>query len=101
MTTGSGSTIIGACIAMLASILNAIGYTLQKEGHNKLNAYNKTKSRDDKKKGLFGEKSWCIGFWIYILGGLANAVALFYAPQSLVLPLSAVTLVANTYGHIF
>ena len=94
--SATASTIIGACIAIAASILNAVGYTLQKDGHNKLKSYNRNNNHQKK---LFKEKTWCIGFWIFILGGLANAIALYFAPQSLVLPLSAVTLVANTYAH--
>ena len=95
--SATASTIIGACIAITASILNAVGYTVQKKGHNQLNSYNRN---NNKQKKLYQEKTWCIGFGIFILGGIANAIALYFAPQSLVLPLSAVTLVANTYAHI-
>ena len=96
--SASSATIIGSCIAVTASILNAVGYTLQKQGHNKLKTHNK---HNDEKKKLLTEKTWCIGFCIFLLGGLANAMALYYAPQSLVLPLSAVTLVANTYVLLY
>ncbi len=77
-----------------ASIFNAVGYTVQKKGHNRLKEYNKGKI-DTEKKRLIKEKVWAWGFSIYLIGGLLNAVSLFYAPQSLVLPLSAITLVAN------
>eukprot|EP00483_Globobulimina_turgida_P010862 UN10883 len=93
--TATASTTIGAFIAIAASILNAIGYTLQKDGHNKLNSYNKLSPRGTRRK-ILSEKTWCIGFWIFIIGGIANAMALYFAPQSLVLPLSAITLVVNT-----
>eukprot|EP01084_Bolivina_argentea_P132288 233460_1 len=93
MVTPSSSTTIGACIAITASILNAIGFTLQKQGHNKLKQLNKDSPRA---KSMFSDKTWRIGFGIFLLGGLANAIALYFAPQSLVLPLSAITLVANT-----
>eukprot|EP00485_Elphidium_margaritaceum_P023815 CAMPEP_0202712596 /NCGR_PEP_ID=MMETSP1385-20130828/43531_1 /ASSEMBLY_ACC=CAM_ASM_000861 /TAXON_ID=933848 /ORGANISM="Elphidium margaritaceum" /LENGTH=610 /DNA_ID=CAMNT_0049372683 /DNA_START=77 /DNA_END=1909 /DNA_ORIENTATION=- len=86
-------TIIGASIAIAASVFNAVGYTIQKKGHNRLKEYNKDK---EKKKKIIKEKTWAIGFGIYLIGGILNAVALFYAPQSLVLPLSAITLVVNT-----
>lgn len=92
-------TTIGAMIAIAASIFNAIGYTVQKKGHIRLKQYNADKS-DKEKKRLIKEKVWATGFAIYLIGGLLNAVSLFYAPQSLVLPLSAITLVANTYAHI-
>ena len=98
MSTAASSTTIGALIAILASILNAIGYTIQKEGHNKLKFHNK--QVNERSKSILSEKTWCCGFGIFILGGIANAVALYFAPQSLVLPLSAITLVANTYVHI-
>lgn len=97
MPTASISTIIGASIAIVASILNAVGYTLQKQGHNKLKAANRSnRSLGLKQKKILQEKTWCVGFSIFLLGGIANAMALYYAPQSLVLPLSAVTLVVNT-----
>jgi len=88
-------TIIGAIIAIAASIFNAVGYTVQKKGHNNLKIFNHDKPDSEKKK-LIKEKTWATGFSIYLIGGLLNAVSLFYAPQSLVLPLSAITLVANT-----
>lgn len=90
-------TTIGAMLAIGASIFNAVGYTVQKKGHLRLKEYNKDKSEHEKKR-LIKEKVWAIGFSIYLVGGLLNAVSLFFAPQSLVLPLSAVTLVANTYA---
>eukprot|EP01084_Bolivina_argentea_P204942 350080_1 len=89
------ATTIGAILAIAASIFNAVGYTIQKKGHNRLKEYNKDKE-DSEKKTLVKEKIWAIGFAIYLVGGLLNAGSLFYAPQSLVLPLSAITLVANT-----
>ena len=97
--TANLSTLIGAGIAIFASILNAVGYTLQKQGHNRLNKYNASLTAPEQKKKIISERIWVIGFSIFIVGGLANAMALYYAPQSLVLPLSAFTLVVNTYGH--
>ena len=99
MSDAQTQTTIGAFIAIAASIFNAVGYTVQKMGHNKLKEFNKDKG-DGEKKRLIKEKTWATGFSIYLIGGLLNAVSLFYAPQSLVLPLSAITLVANTYAHI-
>ena len=99
MSDAQTQTTIGAFIAIAASIFNAVGYTVQKKGHNKLKEYNKDLPDKEKKK-LIKEKTWATGFSIYLIGGLLNAVSLFYAPQSLVLPLSAITLVANTYAHI-
>eukprot|EP00484_Ammonia_sp_Unknown_P021113 CAMPEP_0197036546 /NCGR_PEP_ID=MMETSP1384-20130603/14021_1 /TAXON_ID=29189 /ORGANISM="Ammonia sp." /LENGTH=627 /DNA_ID=CAMNT_0042466735 /DNA_START=142 /DNA_END=2025 /DNA_ORIENTATION=+ len=95
MADASADTTTGAMIAIAASIFNAVGYTVQKKGHNRLKEYNKDKTKEDRKR-LINERIWAIGFAIYLIGGLLNAVALFYAPQSLVLPLSAITLVVNT-----
>ena len=91
-------TAIGAILAIGASIFNAIGYTIQKKGHNILKEYNQ--KHPSAQKRLPQEKVWIMGFGVYLIGGLMNAVSLFFAPQSLVLPLSAITLVANTYMHI-
>jgi len=95
MLSENTATTIGAMLAIAASICNAIGYTIQKKGHTRLKLYNKGK-QDSEKKRLIKEKVWAMGFSIYLIGGLLNAISLFYAPQSLVLPLSSITLVANT-----
>lgn len=94
----ASTTTIGAFLAIAASVFNAIGYTVQKKGHTRLKEFNKGKE-DSEKKRLIKEKVWALGFGIYLIGGVLNAFSLFFAPQSLVLPLSAITLVANTYGH--
>ena len=98
MADASTYTTIGAILAVTASLCNAVGYTVQKQGHTRLKEFNKGKEENEKKR-LIKEKVWATGFGIYLVGGMLNAVSLFYAPQSLVLPLSATTLVANTYGH--
>jgi len=95
MADAATYTTIGAILAVAASIFNAIGYTVQKQGHTRLKEFNKDKEQHEKKR-LIKEKVWAAGFGIYLIGGVLNAVSLFYAPQSLVLPLSATTLVANT-----
>eukprot|EP01083_Nonionella_stella_P285923 973192_1 len=89
------STSMGVILAVTASIFNAIGYTVQKQGHNRLQEYNEDKTGSDRKR-LINEKIWALGFAIYLMGGVLNAISLFYAPQSLVLPLSAVTLVVSS-----
>jgi len=90
-------TTIGAMLAIGAALLNAVGYTVQKKGHIRVKEHNKkADASGGPKKRLVRDKVWAIGFSVYLIGGLLNAVALFFAPQSLVLPLSAITLVANT-----
>lgn len=91
------ATTIGAMLAIGAALLNAVGYTVQKKGHIRVKEHNKKADEaGSPKKRLIRDKVWAIGFSVYLVGGLLNAVALFFAPQSLVLPLSAITLVANT-----
>lgn len=50
-----------------------------------------------KKKTYVKSKFWLLGFFLNgVVGSLLNIIALNYAPQSVVLPLSATTLVGNT-----
>eukprot|EP01084_Bolivina_argentea_P308056 532567_1 len=50
-----------------------------------------------KKKKYIKNKLWLLGFFLNgVIGSLLNIIALNYAPQSVVLPLSATTLVGNT-----
>eukprot|EP01084_Bolivina_argentea_P277403 473572_1 len=89
------SSTLGVILAITASILNAIGYTIQKIGHNRVKEYNKYKKKNEIKV-FYKDIVWIVGFAVYIVGGLTNVGALCYAPQSLVLPLSSITLVVNT-----
>mmetsp|Transcript_29808 Transcript_29808/g.48525 ORF Transcript_29808/g.48525 Transcript_29808/m.48525 type:complete len:512 (+) Transcript_29808:74-1609(+) len=50
-----------------------------------------------KRKSYVSSKLWLLGFFLNgVVGSLLNIIALNYAPQSVVLPLSATTLVGNT-----
>eukprot|EP01084_Bolivina_argentea_P220427 373576_1 len=50
-----------------------------------------------KERRYIQNKTWLLGFFLNgIVGSLLNIIALNYAPQSVVLPLSATTLVGNT-----
>lgn len=152
-------TIFGAGLAIVGCLFQAVGFIMQKIGHNKIERFNnkvtKRLSRlnspqsknnqtasydadldiftaDDateslknsmelqtppkrrnvglrkslspqpngrslKKRNYLQSKMWLLGFFINgIIGSLLNIIALNYAPQSVVLPLSATTLVGNT-----
>ncbi|KAJ1720333.1 hypothetical protein LPJ53_005027 [Coemansia erecta] len=52
-------------------------------------------SRHKHSKTPFGSPAWAVGLVIFILGNVVNFVALQFAPQSLVAPLGAVSLVTN------
>ena len=53
--------------------------------------------KKQKKKTYVKSKFWLLGFFLNgVVGSLLNIIALNYAPQSVVLPLSATTLVGNT-----
>ena len=72
--TAGTSTAIGACVAIIASILNAVGYTLQKQGHNKLNVHNAASPKHNQ-RAIITEKTWCVGFAIFVFGGMYDSLS--------------------------
>ncbi|KAJ2364863.1 hypothetical protein IW150_006370 [Coemansia sp. RSA 2607] len=52
-------------------------------------------TRHNRSKTPFSSPTWAVGLVIFILGNVVNFVALQFAPQSLVAPLGAVSLVTN------
>ena len=82
-------------MALAGSISSAIGYVIQKQAHNDIQHFNKDKP-DDQRTSYVKNCKWMIGFVVYFLGSIFNAVALKYGAQSVVAPLGALTLVVNT-----
>ena len=71
--------------------------TPQKGKHVGLRRSLSPHTRALKKKTYLQSRIWLLGFFLNgIVGSLLNIIALNYAPQSVVLPLSATTLVGNT-----
>ena len=90
------NTIIAVCLASAGSISQGIGYVVQKKGHNEVNAINNTTQNESEKKTYLTNCLWITGFVVYVIGSLLNAAALKFGAQSVVSPLGALTLVANT-----
>ena len=96
MTDSEGLNIaIAVSLASAGSISSAIGYVVQKKGHNEVQELNKDKP-DDQKTSYVKNCKWITGFAVYVLGSIFNAAALKFGAQSVVAPLGALTLVANT-----
>ena len=87
-------TFIGVILALIGNGLQGFGFVLQKLGHNKLRDFN-DKNPNNKRKYITSYY-WISGFITVILGSFINALALKYAAQSLILPLSVTTLLVNT-----
>eukprot|EP01084_Bolivina_argentea_P219527 372309_1 len=88
--------IIAVVLASLGAIAQAIGYVVQKKGHNQVNAGNLTIVNEKDKQSYTTSCLWITGFLIYVIGSLLTAAALKWGAQSVVSPLGALTLVANT-----
>ena len=88
--------IIAVALASAGSIVQAIGYVIQKKAHNKVKALNTTIIDSKNKKSILSSCLWMIGFVTAVSGSLMNAAALKWGAQSVVAPLGALTLVANT-----
>ncbi|KAJ2723186.1 hypothetical protein GGI07_002821 [Coemansia sp. Benny D115] len=67
----------------------------QKSGLWKQKIRSKLLQRKKLQNTPFGSPLWSVGLIIFILGNVVNFVALQFAPQSLVAPLGAVSLVTN------
>ena len=94
-TNRTGVT-VGVILAIIGCILQAIGFIIQKIAHNKLEKINQDLP-EDKHVSYLKSPIWIVGFIVNaVLGTAFNCIALKYAPQSLVLPLSATTLVGNS-----
>jgi len=93
-TKSERETIAGVILALIGNGLQGFGFVMQKLGHNKLKEYNDKNL--SKPKGYLTSCYWIFGFITVLAGSATNALALKYAAQSLVLPLSVTTLLVNT-----
>lgn len=85
-----GMWVAGFTIALVFSILNSVGINLQKLSMTR----NHTA---DVKKGTFSQPLWVLGFGLVVLGSLLDFVAFGMAPQTLLAPLAALSLVWNMF----
>ena len=88
--------IIAVTLASSGSIVQAIGYVIQKKAHNNVNAVNITITDAENKKSILSSFLWMVGLFTSFLGAAMMAAALKWGAQSVVVPLESLTLVANT-----
>lgn len=82
--------IAGFSISLVFSILNSIGINLQK--------YSLTKNKHAAvKRSSFQQPLWVLGFSLICLGSILDFVAFGMAPQTLLAPLAALSLVWNMF----
>jgi len=93
------NTLIGIGMTCVGSILDAVGYVIQKKGHMAVIELNEIAEIEDDENAevhsFWSNKTWLTGFATCIVGSILNALALSYAAQSLLAPLRSLTLVAN------
>ncbi|DBA00798.1 TPA: hypothetical protein N0F65_004703 [Lagenidium giganteum] len=85
--------IIGFSIAVVFSFLASVGINLQKKAlkQNELAAL----ELNGEPKPVYRLPMWCLGFFLILAGSILDFVAFGMAPQSLLAPLAALTLVWN------
>ncbi|CEG43108.1 Phospholipase D, Pi-TM-PLD [Plasmopara halstedii] len=83
-----GMWVAGFLISLVFSVLNSVGINLQKLSMSR-NDTAKTK------KTTFKQPLWMLGFGLVCLGSLLDFVAFGMAPQTLLAPLAALSLVWN------
>jgi uncharacterized membrane protein len=85
-----GMWVAGFTISLVFSILNSIGINLQKLSLNR-------NEQAEEKKTTFKQPLWVLGFGLVVLGSLLDFIAFGMAPQSLLAPLAALSLVWNMF----
>lgn len=85
-----GMWVAGFLISLIFSILNSVGINLQKLSMAK-------NEMAEVKKGTFKQPLWVMGFGLVCLGSLLDFVAFGMAPQTLLAPLAALSLVWNMF----
>ena len=87
----TNTTFIGVILAASGGIVQSFGFTAQKRGHMQANAANESLPKDEQKSVLF-QWIWWLGIATYTVGGALNSIALNYAAQSIIAPISAINL---------
>ncbi len=77
------SWVIGVLLSTVAGIVNAIGVIMQKLAHTANDAL-----PEEERRSYLCNPMWLFGFAVYVVGNVANAFALAYAPQSVITPLN-------------
>ncbi|XP_056413025.1 NIPA-like protein 3 isoform X2 [Hyla sarda] len=87
--------LIGSLLAIFGHLIISIGLNLQKYSHVRLSG-----SKDP--RSYFKTKTWWLGLFLILLGETAVFSSYAFAPLSLIVPLSAVSLIASSIiGIIF
>jgi hypothetical protein len=81
------SWVIGVLLSTVAGIVNAIGVIMQKLAHTANDAL-----PVEERRSYLCNPMWLLGFAVYVVGNIANAFALAYAPQSVITPLNRLVL---------
>lgn len=85
-----GMWVAGFTISLVFSVLNSIGINLQKYSLSR-------NAKASKKRNSCQQPLWLVGFMLVCLGSILDFVAFGMAPQSLLAPLAALTLVWNMF----
>lgn len=82
---------VGVIAAIVGSIVLAMGMNIQRLAHLQL-------QRKMSGKSFVFDRTWQLGLVIFAFGNFGDAIALAYAPQSVVTPLGCFSLVANIFS---
>ena len=78
-------------LAIVGGTVQSGAFIAQKKGHNNVNELNKDKPKEEH-KSILTQWIWWVGFIVYTGGGAMGAIALNFAAQSIISPLSALNL---------
>ena len=88
--------LLGCAFAFLGSICSNFGVNIQKYSF----MLNEAKVKDEQ-KAYYKQIEWIFGLLLVIIGSLGDFVGLALAPESIISPISSVTLVTNIFFAYF
>eukprot|EP00002_Diphylleia_rotans_P024335 TRINITY_DN4801_c0_g1_i1.p1 TRINITY_DN4801_c0_g1~~TRINITY_DN4801_c0_g1_i1.p1 ORF type:complete len:385 (-),score=69.88 TRINITY_DN4801_c0_g1_i1:208-1362(-) len=81
---------VGVCVSLVGSVTLNIGLNIQKKAYADC-------AKDPQSSGILKNRTWWLGFALFILGNAGDFIALGFAAQSLITPLGSVSLVSNAF----
>jgi hypothetical protein len=91
---GNNQWYYGVIISIVGSLCMNLGQNIQKFAANVSLSKNQ---RGDKVQAYYKQWRWWAGFACVIFGSFGDFIALYFAPQSIVMPMGAFTLIANLF----
>jgi len=88
---------LGLMLSITGNCFRAVGFILQKTGHNRVMEKNLAENAEASEASFVKNWVWQVGMVTYVLGSFLHLAAMNFGPLTLLMPMEAITLVANTF----